>query len=79
MQNIGEGRLGGRAVDSISGATISATLMYSAIILGARRVARERGLIENLEEAKIGLDVDSYEKVGWPLLRSEGSIECRTF
>lgn len=79
VQNIGEGRLGGRAVDSISGATISATLMYSAIILGARRVARERGLIENLEEAKIGLDVDTYEKVGWPLLRSEGSIECRTF
>ena len=79
VHNIGEGRLGGRAVDSVSGATISATLMYSAIILAARRVARERGLIENLEEAKIVLDLDTYEKTSWPSLRSEGSIQCRKF
>ena len=75
VQNIGEGRLGGRAVDSVSGATISATLMYSAIITGARRVARERGLIG--KEEKIALDLDTYGKTSWPSLRSSGSIQCR--
>ena len=79
IQNIGEGRLGGRAVDSVSGATISATLMYSGIILGARRVARERGLIENFGQAKIALDLDAYSPASWPALRSDGSIQCQEF
>ena len=72
------GRFHRGEVDSISGATISATLMHGAVITAARRVARSRGLIGNIDGEKISLDLDSYEASDWQSLILEGSVRCRS-
>ena len=58
------GRFHRGEVDSISGATISATLMHGAVVTAARRVARARGLIGNIEGEKISRAGDLYEIAG---------------
>ena len=71
-------KYGSAKVDSISGATISATLMHSAVVSAARSIARSHGLIGDTENQKISLELDEYEPVAWESLLSEGSVHCRT-
>ncbi len=70
-------KYGSAKEDSISGATISATLMHGAVISAARSIARARGFIGDTSNQKISLELDSYEAIGWNSLLSEGSVECR--
>jgi transcriptional regulator of nitric oxide reductase/ferredoxin len=58
------------AVDAVSGATISSTVINDAIIRAARAVARARGLFG---EARI--DLSSYEPLDWQALLGNGSLE----
>ena len=71
-------KYGSAKVDSISGATISATLMHSAVISAARSIASSRGLIGDTSNQKISLELDEYEPVAWESLLSEGSVSCRS-
>ena len=70
-------KYGSAKEDTISGATISATLMHGAVISAARSIGRARGFIGDASNQKISLELDSYEPIGWDALLSEGSVECR--
>ena len=58
-------------IDGISSATISAVLFNEAILSGARKVARERGLRLNDEPA---VDLVLYEEKRLPDLIADGSV-----
>ena len=66
------------SVDSLSGATISANLAHGAVVAGARRVARSRGLLEEFNVDGLSLDLFSFYSGDWRSLLSEGSVHCRT-
>jgi len=64
---------GGRGVDGVAGATISATAMHGAIIQSARKVARLKGLIDTAG-GPLMLDRDSYESLAWSALVDLGAV-----
>jgi transcriptional regulator of nitric oxide reductase/ferredoxin len=67
-------RKNARGVDGVSGATISATLMYSAILLSGRKVARIKGLSGSDSPSGLSLDVDRFEEADWAALLDNGSM-----
>ncbi|HET6520134.1 MAG TPA: 4Fe-4S binding protein [Geminicoccaceae bacterium] len=62
----------GGAVDAVSGATISSTVINDAILRAARAVAASRGIF-GAEAAR--LDLASFEPVDWQTLLAEGSLQ----
>ncbi|SVD70465.1 uncharacterized protein METZ01_LOCUS423319, partial [marine metagenome] len=61
-------KYGSAKEDSISGATISATLMHGAVVSAARSIARSLGFLEGAETEKITLELDLYEPLSWDSL-----------
>ena len=67
-------RKSARGVDGVSGATISATLMHSAILNSARKVARLKGVVELDDQGGLSLDLDSHAPAAWPSLVADRSV-----
>lgn len=67
-------RKNARGVDGVSGATISATLMYSAILLSGRKVARIKQLDSDYVAGSLSLDVDRFEEADWSALLGSGAV-----
>lgn len=67
-------RRSGRGVDGVSGASISAVLMHSAVVMSARRVARMNGLMTDDDGAAVRLDMDGYTPATWPDLLLSGRL-----
>ncbi len=62
------------SVDSVSGATVSAELMRSAILSSARKIAGLQGLIDGAGEDRVGLDMDRFEPQSWEQLLASGAV-----
>lgn len=63
-----------KRVDGISRATTSSMLFVDAILRGARRVARSRGIA--LQAATTGrvLNMEIYEPQSWPQMEADGAV-----
>lgn len=65
---------GNRGVDGVTGATITATLMHSAILQSGRRVARQTGLLGDAGDQALSLDITVHEERPWQALIDRGEI-----
>jgi transcriptional regulator of nitric oxide reductase len=63
---------GGKALDAVSGATVSSLLMADAIYQAANAVGQSRGI---LEAGPTGIDLAGFEEAGWDALIEDGSLQ----
>jgi len=61
------------SVDGVSGATVSARLMRSAIVSAARKIAKQYGIIDDAGDG-VTVDMDSVKARDWTTLLEEGAI-----
>ena len=66
-----------KRVDGISRATTSSMLFADAILRGARRVARSRGIELQANPSGRALDLDVFEPQSWSRMEADGAVSHR--